>query len=247
MTTAYTYTHTHPHICIVPAKGTSRRLPYKNLSLVAGKPLLAWTLSTLKASNCFTQIYVSSEAQEVLDVAIAEGVTALERPAYLSSDTARIVDVVSHCLPVLALPSPSSTWVSICLPTACLLAVEDMRGCVQLSRDTNDPVMTVIRVPYHPTWLLERKGGESLHPVFPVRAEEYRADIQMYVDSGGLYTFPPGVFQTYKSFYPPMLRGFEVSRMRGVDVNEPTDLELVKVLFEARFRAKKEKSVGGQA
>ena len=223
-----------PHICIVPAKARSRRLPNKNFAEIEGKPALRWVLESLKTSEVFDEIIVSSDNNKAIEIAAEAGVSFHMRPGHLSKDGARIVDVVTQLLPHLPRPVGTDTWVTIALATAVLLSPKDIAGACKLSTDHNDPVMVVTKVPFHPSWIMEYKDGTYMYPFFAARSEEFRADLNLYVDAGCLNIFPPGVFQTYQSFYPPHLRGYLIPRTRGVDINEQEDLDMAKILFRSR-------------
>jgi len=73
-------------LAIVPARGGSKGLPRKNVRLLAGKPLLAYSLEQLRRSRGVTRIVVSTDDEEIAGVAKEWGVEVVERPAALSGD-----------------------------------------------------------------------------------------------------------------------------------------------------------------
>ena len=73
-------------IAIIPARGGSKRLPHKNIFLFKGKPLLAYAIDACKKSKYIDAIYVSSDDNEILKVAVQYGAIPLKRPAKLSDD-----------------------------------------------------------------------------------------------------------------------------------------------------------------
>ena len=56
-------------LCVIPAKGNSRRLPKKNIKVLAGKPLLVWTLEAAQKAKLLTDYLVSSDDPEIIEVA----------------------------------------------------------------------------------------------------------------------------------------------------------------------------------
>lgn len=74
-------------IAIIPARGGSKRLPRKNIVEFMGKPLIAHSIEACKNCKWISDIYVSSEDQEILQVASAHGAIPLERPTSLADDT----------------------------------------------------------------------------------------------------------------------------------------------------------------
>lgn len=86
-------------IAIIPARGGSKRLPGKNIKLLGGKPLIAWTIEAAIKSNIFDHIFVSTDSEEIASVSRDYGAKVpFLRPAELSSDTATTNDVVTHLI-----------------------------------------------------------------------------------------------------------------------------------------------------
>ncbi len=85
-------------ICIVCARGGSKGVPSKNIRPFAGKPLLAHTLGQAIAAQLFEEIAVSSDSEEILEVAARHGATRLvRRPGALATDHADKMPAIVHC------------------------------------------------------------------------------------------------------------------------------------------------------
>lgn len=69
------------------ARGGSKGLPRKNIKLLAGKPLLQYSIDTALASPSIEHVFVSTDDTEIADVARSSGAIVIERPAELASDT----------------------------------------------------------------------------------------------------------------------------------------------------------------
>jgi len=86
-------------LCVIPARGGSKRLPRKNIRLLAGKPLIAYTIEAAKQSSLVTDIVFSSEDEEIINVAKQYGAPVpFVRPKELATDEVRNIDVVKHAL-----------------------------------------------------------------------------------------------------------------------------------------------------
>ena len=88
------------NICIIPARGGSKRVPKKNIIDFHGHPMIAYTIEAAQRSGLFGKhIYVSSDSEEILAVADSyKGVQKILRPAAISGDTARLEDAALHLL-----------------------------------------------------------------------------------------------------------------------------------------------------
>ena len=84
---------------IIPGRGSSKRLPNKNILMLAGKPLIAWTIEAAQKAKRLTDYLVSSDALPIIEVAKKFGAPVpFTRPAELATDTVRNIEVVAHAL-----------------------------------------------------------------------------------------------------------------------------------------------------
>lgn len=104
-------------LTIIPAKGTSRRVPNKNLADLGGKPLVLWTIeAALGVDFSPHYVVVSSESRAVLEVANSHGAHPLHRPPELCADPAQMPEVALHALQACGGFDP--TIVCVLLPTS---------------------------------------------------------------------------------------------------------------------------------
>ena len=86
-------------LCVIPARGGSKRVPRKNIREFCGKPMIAWSIEAAKASACFDQIIVSTDDEEIVDVARCWGAEApFMRPLELADDFVGTTPVVAHAV-----------------------------------------------------------------------------------------------------------------------------------------------------
>ena len=84
-------------IAIIPARGGSKRIPRKNIKNFCGKPMIAWSIEAAKASGLFEHIIVSTDDDEIAEVAKQGGAEVpFMRPAELSGDYAGTTEVIAH-------------------------------------------------------------------------------------------------------------------------------------------------------
>lgn len=97
------------HIAIIPARAGSRRIPGKNVKLLGGLPLIAWTINAAYASGCFDRVMVSTEDAEISDISIAFGAEVpFLRPPELATDNASSIDVLLDHVARTGLPGNSA-------------------------------------------------------------------------------------------------------------------------------------------
>lgn len=87
------------NICVIPARGGSKRIPRKNIKPFCGKPMIAWSIEAAKACGCFDRIFVSTDDKEIASVARTWGADIpFMRPAELSDDYIGTLPVIRHAV-----------------------------------------------------------------------------------------------------------------------------------------------------
>src|SRR3989344_3100429 len=86
-------------LCIIPARGGSKRLPGKNIKLLNGIPLIGYAIRAAKGSQYIDKIIVSTDDEEIARVSREQGADVpFMRPAELASDTATVVEALQHAV-----------------------------------------------------------------------------------------------------------------------------------------------------
>ena len=85
------------NLCVIPARGGSKRIPRKNIKIFHGKPMIAWSIRAAKKSKCFDKIIVSTDDNEIADIAKEYGAKVpFQRPAELADDSTSTPAVMKH-------------------------------------------------------------------------------------------------------------------------------------------------------
>ena len=87
------------NLCVIPARGGSKRIPKKNIKFFHGKPIITWSIETAIKSKCFDKIIVSTDNNKIAKIAKSAGAEVpFMRPKYLSDDFTGTGEVVSHAI-----------------------------------------------------------------------------------------------------------------------------------------------------
>ncbi len=218
-------------LCVIPARGGSKRFPRKNVAPLNGRPLIAYAIATALDSGIFDRVHVSTEDQEIAEIARGEGAEVLERPPELASDEARVVDVTLHALDACVQGGRSFETLCVIYPTAALMLPEDLQGAWNMFvHKRANSSMAVTHYYEHPLWAL-KESGQFLRPVFP-KAMAQRQKLPEYtVDVGYFYFIKADVLRQRRSFYVPRLVGYPIPRLRAVDIDEPQHLRVAEALM----------------
>ena len=86
-------------LCVIPARGGSKRIPRKNIRHFCGKPMIAYAIEAAKSSNLFDNIVVSTDDNEIATISETFGAEIpFMRPDELANDYAGTVDVIAHAI-----------------------------------------------------------------------------------------------------------------------------------------------------
>lgn len=117
-------------VCIIPARGGSRRIPRKNIKLFHGKPIIAYSIEAAKESGLFDMIVVSTDDLEIADIATAHGIGVVPRGYELSKDEIGTQEVTRHALEWCnwANAGERPKYTCCVYPVCPMLATEDLRS-----------------------------------------------------------------------------------------------------------------------
>ena len=116
------------NICLIPARGGSKRIPRKNIRDFCGKPMISWSILAAQESACFDQIIVSTEDEEITKLARQLGAdTPFQRPHHLSDDLTTTSTVVRHAISWLQDRGQQITAVCCLYATAPLVQAQDIK------------------------------------------------------------------------------------------------------------------------
>lgn len=115
-------------LAVIPARGGSKRIPRKNIRPFSGKPMIAWSIEAVLASELFDRIIVTTDDDEIARVAEKYGAEApFRRPAELSDDHTPTVPVIAHAVEWQAANGPAPAQVCCIYATAPFIRAEDIR------------------------------------------------------------------------------------------------------------------------
>ena len=123
------------NVCIIPARGGSKRVPRKNILPLNGIPLIAYSIKAALDSGCFDNVIVSSEDKEIQDIAVEYGATIDVRPESMAGDTVTKVQVVKE---YLSRKENQGKYKTVCalLPTCPFRSAEDIQKAFEIFRSS---------------------------------------------------------------------------------------------------------------
>jgi len=219
---------------LVPARGGSKGVPRKNIKLLNGKPLLAYTIESAYRSARLDQIVLSTEDEEIAKLGRELGIEVpFLRPPELASDEAPTFPVVMHAVEQMERSGRSFDAVCLLQPTNPLRRAEDIDACIDLLEGTSaDSVVSVLRVPheYNPKWVyLPTENGDLKLSTGDSEPVKRRQDLPpAYHRDGSIYVTRRNVLDKFGNLYGQRTRGYELDPSRSVNIDTNDDWMLAE-------------------
>lgn len=232
-------------LAVIPARGGSKGLPRKNILSFCGKPLIAWTIEQALQTPEIDKVIVSTDSQEIADVAVAYGASVpFLRPDHLASDIASSIDVLLHAADFLSSNLHERYDYLICLePTSPLREVSDISGSLKVLNE-NDEVDSVVGVArtegIHPAFLYKISDRKNLVPYLEkhpnsVRRQELEV---LYHLEGSVYISDINSLREKRGFYHERTAPWIVDRYKSIEIDEYSDFIQAEALMKARLEGK---------
>ena len=222
---------------MIPARGGSRRIPRKNVALVASKPLLAWTVDAALGSGVFDRIVVSTDDEEIAALARSLGVDVPFLREGLADDVVGADAVTAAVARRLAAEGDNYDEVVQLLPTCPLRSADHIRRALAHFRKSGARAQaSCFRFGWdNPWWALELDGSGGGRFVFPHATEARSQDLPpLHGLSGAVWVAAREVWLEQDGFPLQDCTWFELPWQASIDIDEPEDLELAAALLGPR-------------
>lgn len=221
-------------LCVIPARGGSKRLPRKNIKILNGKPLIFYTLDATLKSNIFDKIIFTSDDEEInemvkLNYSINQ-LDIIKRPHKLATDTSKVIDTVIHFLN----EEYEQTWVT--LPTSPLKVKEDFINASKLLTEDYNSVISYTEMEFPPTLGLIVKSNnvlEDYDETSPwINGNSRSQDHPMvYRPNGAIYGAWTDKLKINKNFYKGRTKGYFMPRNRSIDIDTQFEFDLAEFIL----------------
>lgn len=200
---------------ITPVRGGSKGIPRKNIKIIAGKPLLAWTIEAAKKSKLLDKYIVSTEDKEIATIARKYDAEVLSRPPELATDEASTMGVLQHAVKVI--PCDVAVLLQATSPIRKVGLIDE---CIKEFLD---------------------KGYDSLATGFIYKYIEYgknelrRQDIEgFFYDDGNIYIMKSNLIKNGDRYGKKICRKI-ISRWENVEIDDEFDFWLAEKILRRKI------------
>jgi N-acylneuraminate cytidylyltransferase len=227
------------NLCVIPARGGSKRIPRKNIREFCGKPIIAWSIDAALESGVFDRVVVSTDDDEIAAVAVAHGAEVpFRRPANLSDDFTGTIPVVGHAVEWSRSEGLRPRMVCCIYATAPFVSVDDLRkGPAALVSSASGYAVSVTRYEF-PIQRAVRLTTDNLMEMYDTTYYQKRSqDLdEAWHDAGQFYWGTAKAWLTNSNLFQgsaPII----LPRHRVQDIDTEDDWARAELMFRASVPA----------
>jgi CMP-N,N'-diacetyllegionaminic acid synthase len=226
-------------VSVITARGGSRGIPYKNIALVAGRPLIDYTIRASLESPFINETYVTSDCDRILAVSKDSGARLIKRPAELAADTSRSESALLHAVEQIKIEKGCYPDVFILLqPTSPLRDSQDIDKAFETFYEAKaDALISGIEPAINP--LKQMLVGEdgmlktlTDDPSAPFKARQLLP--RAFQPNGAIYIVKTKLFIKTGMFIAERTVPFYMDEVKSLDIDTPQDLEEARRWLEEK-------------
>ena len=219
---------------LITARGGSKGVPGKNIRLLAGKPLIVWTIEAALESGRIDRLILSTDSDEIANVAKAAGCEVpFMRPPALATDTATSNDVIRHALATI---DSNDDRVVLLQPTSPLREAQDINGCLDAQAAGGGPFAVSVCIADPPPQYIYRIGiDHRLSPVIEGPKASRRQDLpESYTLNGAVYAFERTWFLSAGGLQITDAVPYIMPAERSIDIDTELDFMFAEMCMTQR-------------
>ncbi len=223
------------NLAIITARSGSKGLKDKNIKILKGKPLLAYTVEAALESGMFDCVHVSTDSEQYAQIAEEFGADVpFLRDAELATDTAGTWDTLRAAVKKYDESGESFDTVTLLQPTSPLRDAEDIRQAFRVFEEKNaDSVVSVCEVDHSPKICNTLGEADSMHGFIDTTVVGRRQDLgTFYRINGAIYIQKTDLLMNAGNLYGPKAYAYVMSKLHSVDIDDAFDFMVAEAAME---------------
>jgi CMP-N,N'-diacetyllegionaminic acid synthase len=222
-------------LAVIPARGGSKGVLNKNIRMVAGKPLLAWTIEAAHNSKYIDRTILSSDDPEIIRVAEEWSCEVpFIRPSDLAQDDTPGFQPVLHAVEAI----PGYDFVILLQPTSPLRSVEDIDQAIELCFESNlESLVSVVEPEKSPYWMYNLNEKEEMRILIEKKDIYFRQQLsRVYAVNGAIFLNKISHLKKNLTIISSVSHIYIMPKERSLDVDTEFDLKIANYLLSERMR-----------
>jgi len=209
----------------IPARGGSKGVYKKNIRLVNGKPLLAYSIEAARKSKYITRVVVSTDDSEIADVAKRYGAVVIPRPKKISGDKSPTYDAIFHALDWLKEKDEQFDIIVVLEPTSPLRKNRDLDAAITLfmkNMESADSLVSLGEIHLENPYLAKKVEHGYVKPLIESKQTfSQRQQLpHLYFPYGVIYLSKIESLLKYKTFYQKRTIPYYIERWQNYEVDD---------------------------
>ena len=224
------------NIAVIPARGGSKRIPRKNIKFFSGKPIIAWSIQAAIRANTFDEVIVSTDDQEIADIAIKYGAAVpFLRPKILSDGFVGTNSVVKHAINYLNSKQIKIDYACCIYATAPFIHEDYInQGLKTLVENKTKFAFSITTFPFPVQRALRLNKVNKIEPMWPEYILERSQDLEeVFHDAGQFYWGSAEAFLNEDDMYFNNSSPVLLPRFLTQDIDTQEDWKQAELLFNA--------------
>jgi len=223
------------NICVIPARGGSKRIPRKNIKEFNGKPIIAYSIEAALKSNCFSQVIVSTDDDEISEVAKKYGaLVPFVRPDELSNDYAGTIPVIKHAIEWMEDNNNYIENVCCLYATAPFIQSKIISKAYQQLQDSNsDYCFSVTSFSFPIQRAIKIVQGDKVNMFYPEHFNTRSQDLEeAYHDAGQFYWGKARAFKDESPLFSEVATPYVLPRYLVQDIDTMEDWIRAEAMYK---------------
>lgn len=227
-------------LCIITARGGSKRIPKKNIKEFCGQPIIAYSIKAALDSELFDEVMVSTDSEEIADIARKFGAAIpFMRSERNSDDHSTTADVLLEVVASYRSCGKEFDYICCIYPTAPFVTAGKLRQAFEkMGSQRADAIIPVVKFSFPPQRCFIKKDGRILYK-WPEYMFTRSQDLEPYYhDAGQFYFIKTSVFESDKTLVPVNTISLEMDEMEVQDIDNITDWNLAELKYQFMVKKK---------
>jgi CMP-N-acetylneuraminic acid synthetase len=225
-------------LCIIPARGGSKGLPRKNILPLLGKPLISWTIEQALACSYFDTVLVSTDDQEIADIAKRAGAEVpFLRPADLAADSSPVSDTILHAVRFFEDQGKTFDLLVLLEATSPLRAQEDLNNAIEtmVSKwDQADCLVSVGEIHLENPFVARVVKDGLVTPFVETSYFQRQQLPKVFFPYGVIYASKIDTFIEHLSFSQPRTISYQIERWQNYEIDDIYDFACIEAILNMR-------------
>ena len=222
------------NLCIIPARGGSKRIPRKNIKPFMGKPIMAYSIEAALKSGLFDEVMVSTDDEEFAGVAKQYGASVpFLRSEKTSNDFAGTEDVILEVINEYVRRGKVFDNICCLYSTAPFVTAERLKEGFALIGEHADASFTVVQYSYPMQRSLKKNADGFVEMNFPQYYDARTQDLEpIYHDAGQFYFLKTQAFRDEFTLWCKRTAPLILSELEVQDLDTLTDWQLAEMKYK---------------